>query len=86
MLTNARFGPTAIRRFDKHIDGAVELFSRPADVAGLKFGLPSPEVSIRLGQQRQHRIFGWGSGTPEFGRLRQLGWRGEHDGGRLSYG
>ena len=81
MLTDAGLGPSAVRRLDKHFDGAVEFGSRRVDVTLLQLLLTCREMAFRCRDQGRHGIFsrGGGSGRCRGGgngtRLRRYGRR-----------
>jgi hypothetical protein len=55
--SDARFRAAAERRLEQDVDRTIELVLRPFDVAGLEFDLACLEVTIRLCEQGDDRIF-----------------------------
>src|SRR5437016_12640689 len=70
MLADARLGAGAVWRFEKYVDGAVELLLGAFDVAQLELFLARLEVAVRLGDQRENRILGSNGCRRRRGRLR----------------
>ncbi len=63
LFPDPRFGAAAKRRLDQQVDGPVEFLPGPLDVSGFEFELTGLEMTIRLGDQRQDRVFVGDGGT-----------------------